>query len=107
MSYYVIDVIMTLRDVVVGWLVRRFHKKGAVRLGLFLLGPPATASLLLVPDVGQTAIMTANSKFIFSQSRMCYANRSGFTINKYRYTTKTRSTYTHHASRQKYTGKIA
>ena len=40
-----------------------------------------TTSLLLVPDVGQTAIITANSKFIFSQSRMCYANRSGFTIN--------------------------
>ena len=39
MSYYVIDVIMTLRDVV-GWLVRGFRKKGAVRLGLFLLGPP-------------------------------------------------------------------
>ena len=34
MSYYVIDVIMTLRDVV-GWLVRGFRKKGAVRLGLF------------------------------------------------------------------------
>ena len=30
---------MTLRDVV-GWLVRVFRKKGAVRLGLFLLGPP-------------------------------------------------------------------
>ena len=40
MSYYVIDLIMTLRDVV-GWLVRGFRKKGAVRLGLFLLGPPA------------------------------------------------------------------
>ena len=40
MSYYVIDVIMTLRDVV-GWLFRGFRKKGAVRLGLFLLGPPA------------------------------------------------------------------
>ena len=39
MSYNVIDVIMTLRDVV-GWLVRWFRKKGAVRLGLFLLGPP-------------------------------------------------------------------
>ena len=39
MSYYVIDVIMTLRDVV-GWLVRGFRKKGAVRLGRFLLGPP-------------------------------------------------------------------
>ena len=39
MSYYVIDVIMTLRDVV-GWLVRGFRKKGAVRLGLFLLEPP-------------------------------------------------------------------
>ena len=31
---------MTLRDVV-GWLVGGFRKKGAVRLGLFLLGPPA------------------------------------------------------------------
>ena len=41
MSYYVIDVIMTLFDVV-GWLVRGFRKKGAVHLGLFLLGPPAT-----------------------------------------------------------------
>ena len=30
---------MTLRDVV-GWLVGGFRKKGAVRLGLFLLGPP-------------------------------------------------------------------
>ena len=30
-----------------------------------------TTSLLLVPDVGQTTILTANSKFIFSQSRRC------------------------------------
>ena len=37
MSYYVIDVIMTFRDVV-GWLVRGFRKKGAVRLGLFCWG---------------------------------------------------------------------
>ena len=40
MSYYIIDDIMTLRDVV-GLLVRGFRKKAAVRLGPFLLGPPA------------------------------------------------------------------
>ena len=40
MSYYVFNVIMTLRDVV-GWSVRGFWKKGVVRLGLFLLGPLA------------------------------------------------------------------
>ena len=50
-------------------------------LTLSLVPEGFTTSLLLVPDVGQTAIITANSKFIFSQSRMCYANRSGFTIN--------------------------
>ena len=44
MSYYVIDVIMTLRDVV-GWLVWGFRKKGAVGLGLFLLGPPGAQVL--------------------------------------------------------------
>ena len=36
---------MTLRDVV-GWLVGGFRKKGAVRLGLFLLGRPAATPLL-------------------------------------------------------------
>ena len=51
MSYYVIDVIMTLRDVV-GWLVRGFRKKGAVRLGPFLLGPPGYAYLLSVVRSG-------------------------------------------------------
>ena len=38
MSYYVIDVIMTLRDVV-GWLVRGFRKRGCASW-TFLLGPP-------------------------------------------------------------------
>ena len=45
MSYYVIDVIMTLCDVV-GWLDGGFRKKGAVRLGPFLLGPPASMHVL-------------------------------------------------------------
>ena len=36
---------MTLRDVV-GWLVGGFRKKGAVRLGLFLLGPPAQGTII-------------------------------------------------------------
>ena len=44
MYYYVIDLIMTLRDVV-GWLVGGFRKKGAVRLGLFLLGPPGYTAI--------------------------------------------------------------
>ena len=44
-----------------------------------------TTSVLLVPDVGQTAIITANSKFIFSQSRMCYAKQIRV---YYKYTTK-------------------
>ena len=35
MSYYVIELIMTLRDVV-GWLGQGFRKKGSVRLGLFV-----------------------------------------------------------------------
>ena len=34
---------MTLRDVV-GWLVGGFRKKGAVHLGLFLLGPPVSVT---------------------------------------------------------------
>ena len=38
---------MTLRDVV-GWLVGGFRKKGAVRLGLFLLGPPDLLYVLCV-----------------------------------------------------------
>ena len=64
---------MTLRDVV-GWLVGGFRKKGAVRLGLFLVGPPACGihtSLervhFLYPDVNSSAF----SNQIFSIQQNC------------------------------------
>ena len=52
---------MTLRDVV-GWLVGGFRKKGAVRLGLFLLGPPAATHYIRVPAA--SAISTSYQCYI-------------------------------------------